>query len=90
MAVALVATSASATRSTRSDCYECYEGSHMMAPYCKGKETTIRARVIVCLTYQARNPAVVTETVAEFKAAIQREWDRIILDQIRKRIREMP
>ena len=30
------------------------------------------------------------ETVAEFKAAIQREWDRITLDQIRKRIREMP
>ena len=29
-------------------------------------------------------------TVAEFKAAIQREWDRITLEDIRKRIREMP
>jgi hypothetical protein len=30
------------------------------------------------------------QTVAEFKAAIQREWDRITLAQIQKRIREMP
>ncbi len=30
------------------------------------------------------------ETVAEFKADIQREWDRITLAQIRRRIREMP
>ena len=30
------------------------------------------------------------KTVAEFKAAIQREWDQITLDEIRKRIREMP
>jgi DDE superfamily endonuclease len=29
-------------------------------------------------------------TVAEFKAAIQREWDRITIAQIRRRIREMP
>jgi hypothetical protein len=28
-------------------------------------------------------------TVAEFKAAIQREWDRITIKEIRKRIREM-
>ena len=28
--------------------------------------------------------------VAEFKAAIQMEWDRITLAQIRRRIREMP
>jgi len=29
-------------------------------------------------------------TVAEFKAAIQREWDRITITEIQKRIREMP
>ena len=29
-------------------------------------------------------------TVEEFKAAIQREWDRITIAQIRRRIREMP
>ena len=29
------------------------------------------------------------KTVEEFKAAIQREWDRITLAQIRRRIREM-
>ena len=29
-------------------------------------------------------------TVAEFKAAIQQEWDKITIAQIRKRIREMP
>ena len=29
-------------------------------------------------------------TVAEFKAAIQREWDRITIAEIRKRVREMP
>jgi hypothetical protein len=29
-------------------------------------------------------------TVAEFKAAIQAEWDRITMAQIRRRIREMP
>ncbi|KAF1983122.1 hypothetical protein K402DRAFT_338837, partial [Aulographum hederae CBS 113979] len=29
-------------------------------------------------------------TVAEFKAAIQREWDKITIAQIRKRVREMP
>jgi hypothetical protein len=30
------------------------------------------------------------KTVEEFKAAIQREWDRITIAQIRRRIREMP
>jgi hypothetical protein len=30
------------------------------------------------------------QTVAEFKAAIQREWDRVTIAQIRRRIREMP
>ena len=30
------------------------------------------------------------KTVEEFKAAIQQEWDRITIAQIRRRIREMP
>jgi hypothetical protein len=30
------------------------------------------------------------KTVEEFKAAVQREWDRVTIAQIRRRIREMP
>jgi transposase len=30
------------------------------------------------------------KTVAEFKAAIQAAWDSITIEEIRKRIREMP
>jgi hypothetical protein len=37
-----------------------------------------------CLRGQSWN------TVAEFKAAIQREWDRITITEVRKRISEMP